>query len=64
VRAVLRRLIVAGQASSEIAPGDPDQLVRAILASLEGLTAWSASDPETYRADFPDAEIFLRMLKS
>jgi len=63
MRAVLRGLIAAGQASGEAAAGDPDQLVRAIFASLDGLTAWHAADPEAYHRDFPDAEIFLRMLR-
>lgn len=63
VRTVLRQLIVTGQSEGEVAPGDPDQLVRAIFAALDGLTAWSGSDPAAYRANFPDAEIFLRMLE-
>lgn len=62
VREVLRGLITAGQASGEVAPGNPDQLVRAIFAALEGLTAWPMNDPKTQRADFPEADIFLRML--
>ncbi len=59
----LRELIVAGQASGEVAKGDPDQLVSAILASLDGLTSWTARHPEQDDAHYPDAEIFLRMLK-
>ncbi len=60
---VLRQLIVEGQASGEVASGDPDQLVRAILACIDGLTRWAESHPEQYHEHFPDAEIFLRMLK-
>lgn len=63
VRSVLRRLIIAGQASGEVAPGDPNQLVRAIFSALEGLTAWPKSDPAAHQADFPNAEILLRMLE-
>lgn len=63
VRSVLHRLIVAGQVCGEVATGDPDQLVRAVFAALEGLTAWPTSDPTTHHADFPDAEIFMRMLE-
>jgi AcrR family transcriptional regulator len=63
VRDVLRRLIVAGQAAGEVASGDPDQLVRAILACLDGLTRWAVHHPGQYDQHFPDAEIFLRMLK-
>jgi AcrR family transcriptional regulator len=60
---VLRQLIIEGQATGEIAADDPDQLVRAILASVEGLTRWATYYPEQYNEHFPDASIFLRMLK-
>ena len=60
---MLRELIVEGQATGEVAAGDPDQLVRAILACLDGLTTWGASYPEHDNEHFPDAGIFLRMLK-
>jgi AcrR family transcriptional regulator len=63
VQEVLRQLIVEGQAAGEVATGDPDQLVRAILASVEGLTRWATYYPEQYHKHFPDASIFLRMLK-
>ena len=59
----LRQLIVAGQATGEVAAGDPDQLVRAIFACLDGLIRWAAYYPEQYNEHFPDAGIFLRMLK-
>jgi AcrR family transcriptional regulator len=62
VRSVLRDLIRDGQKTGEVAAGDPDQLVRAVLSALEGLTAWYVSDNEDYRAGFPEAEIILRML--
>jgi AcrR family transcriptional regulator len=63
LQAVLRELIVAGQAAGEVAPGEPDQLVRAVFAALEGLTARPIPDLVAYRADFPAAEFFLRMLE-
>ncbi len=63
VRSVLRGLIADGQAAGALAPGDPDQLARAVLATLEGLTAHPDPDPAAYRAGFPDADIILRMLK-
>jgi AcrR family transcriptional regulator len=63
VQDTLKRLIVEGQATGEVAEGDPDQLVRAILACIDGLTRWSVYDPEHYHEHFPDASIFLRMLK-
>jgi AcrR family transcriptional regulator len=63
VQSVLRQLIVAGQATGEVAAGDPDQLVRAVLACLNGLTRWATFHPEQYHEHFPAADIFLRMLK-
>ncbi len=63
LRGVMRQLIVEGQETSEVASGDPDQLVRAILACLDGLIKWAEYDPEHYHEHFPDANIFLRMLK-
>lgn len=63
VQDVLRRLIVAGQGTGEVAAGDPDQLARAILACLDGLTRWAVHHPGGSDHHFPDAEIFLRMLK-
>ncbi len=59
----LRQLITAAQKTGEVAAGDPDQLVRAILACLDGLTRSAGRDPEHYGEHFPDAAIFLRMLK-
>ncbi len=63
VQAVLRDLIIAGQASGEVAAGDPDQLARAVFAALDGLTARPVTNRAAYLADFPSAEIFLRMLQ-
>jgi AcrR family transcriptional regulator len=58
----LRHLIGEGQMTGEVRAADPDQLVRAIFACLEGLTRGAVDDPEHYREHFPDAGIFLRML--
>jgi AcrR family transcriptional regulator len=61
---VMRQLIVEGQATGEIARGDPAQLVTAIAACLEGLTRFALLDDlEGFRHSWPDAEILLRMLK-
>ena len=60
---LLRQLIVDGQATGEVTGGDPDQLVTAILASLDGLTRLAVIDPERFRAHFPDAHIIQGMLK-
>jgi AcrR family transcriptional regulator len=62
--AEFRQLIVAGQATGEVAAGDPDQLVLAITASLEGLARFGLHHPEQFHRLCPDASILLRMLKS
>lgn len=59
----MRQLIVEGQASGEVAPGNPDQLVAIVSACLDGLTRWAVRDPEQFNAYVPDAEIILRLLK-
>jgi AcrR family transcriptional regulator len=59
----LRQLIVEGQATGEVAAGDPDQLVTVVSACLDGLTRLAANDPERFNQQVPDAEIVLRMLK-
>ncbi len=61
---IVRRLVVEGQATGEIARDDPDKLVTAIFACLDGLSRRVM----TLRADevseiMPDAGIVLRMLK-
>lgn len=58
-----RQLIVEGQATGEVAAGDPDQLVIAIAACLEGLTRFGLHHPEQFQSLCPDASILLRMLK-
>jgi AcrR family transcriptional regulator len=63
LRYVMKQLIVGGQTTGEVVAGDPDQLVNAILACLDGLIKGAEYYPEQYNEHFPDAEIFLRMLK-
>jgi AcrR family transcriptional regulator len=58
-----RQLIVEGQAAGEVAAGDPDQLVIAISACLDGLTRFGLHQPEQFHSLCPDASILLRMLK-
>jgi AcrR family transcriptional regulator len=60
---VLRQLIVEAQESFEVVRCDPDQLVRVILASLEGLTRQALYDREHYHEHFPEADILLCLLK-
>ncbi len=60
----MRKLIVEGQASGEIAKDSPDHLLEAIMACIEGL--WRRmlySDPDKISENLPDARIILRMLK-
>src|SRR6266545_3195956 len=45
----LQHLIVEGQASGEVAAGNPDQLVIAITATLEGLTRFGLHHPEQFQ---------------
>jgi AcrR family transcriptional regulator len=59
----LRQLIVQGQACGEVAPGEPEQLVIAITATIEGLTRFGLHDPEQFQRLCPEPEILLRMLK-
>lgn len=58
-----RRLMVEGQATGEIAAGDPDQLMLALIACLEGITKLAVWDRERFQQHGPDAAILLRMLK-
>jgi AcrR family transcriptional regulator len=61
--AVFRQLIIEGQATGEIAPGDQDQLVTALTVYLDGLSRLAVYNPEQFNKHFPDAEIVLRILK-
>lgn len=59
----LRQLIVEGQATGEVASGDPDQLILALLVSLDGLgRGFTRYGPEQFIRHFPDSRIFLRMV--
>lgn len=59
----LRQLIVEAQATGEIVQDDPDQLVAAVIAYLDGLTRLALYDPERLRQHFPGPEILLRIFK-
>jgi AcrR family transcriptional regulator len=58
---ILRRLIVEGQATGEIAKDNPDKLVKAVLACLDGLSRMEPLSSKL-QMEFPDASIILRML--
>lgn len=60
----MRQLVIEGQASGEIALDDPDHLVGAFLAVLDGLSrSMLTLTPEEARASIPDARIVMRMLR-
>jgi len=61
---LLRSQIVEGQASGEVAQGDPDQLVIAIIACFNGLSRFPMRHSKYFQEHFPDSGIFLRMLKA
>ncbi len=63
LQGTMKELIITGQAAGEVVKGDPDQLVTALFACLEGLTRWGAHDPKGYIKHFPEPGIILRMLK-
>jgi AcrR family transcriptional regulator len=64
VQAEMRRLIVEGQATGEIADDDPDQLLGAVMACLDGLSrAMLVLEPEKASASIPDARVVMRMLR-
>ena len=62
-QSVLRQLIVEGQASGEVAGGDPDQLVTLVMVWLDGLSRLALRDPERYEKHLPHAELFLRIFE-
>jgi len=63
VQKILRRLIVEGQSAGEIAKDNPDKLVRAVMACLDGLSRMAPLSSEKLEREFPDASIILRMLR-
>jgi len=62
VHKILRQLIVEGQATGEIAKDNPDKLVRAIVACLDGLSRMAPLPSGQLENDMPDAGIILRMV--
>jgi AcrR family transcriptional regulator len=58
----LRELIAEGQASGEVAGDDTDQLVTAVSACLDGLTRIASPRNGPGAANFPSAEIVMRMV--
>lgn len=63
VQELLRRLIVEGQATGEIAKDDPDELLQAVMACLDGLSRMAFSSAKRTGNHLPNARIILRMLR-
>jgi AcrR family transcriptional regulator len=59
---LLRSLVVDAQTRGTVHADDPDQLIVAISAILEGLTRLALNDPDQFRRTCPDPAIVLRML--
>ena len=64
VKSTIRKLIIEAQASGDVAADDPDQLLAALLAYVDGLLG-RMTDPRRIesRKSFPDPKIVLRMLR-
>ncbi|MGH9918803.1 MAG: TetR/AcrR family transcriptional regulator [Nitrososphaerales archaeon] len=63
-QAEVRKLIVEGQKTGEVADDDPDQLLGAVSACLDGLSrAMLVLAPEAASASIPDARVVMRMLR-
>jgi AcrR family transcriptional regulator len=60
---VLKQLVIDGQSSGEVTEGDPEQLVVAVTACIDGLSKFALNSPEKYKMLFPDANIILKLLK-
>jgi AcrR family transcriptional regulator len=64
IQDIMLLLIIEGQEKGEIARDDPEQLLAAIMACINGLVRRAELlDREGMRKHFPDVKIFLRMLR-
>lgn len=61
-RKEMRKLLIEGQKAGKIANDDPDQLLEAIMGTIDGLWRRLAYDPQSAK-NFPEPKIILRMLK-
>lgn len=59
---VMRQLVVAGQSSGEVVQGDPDSIVFAVSACLDGITRLAKYNKQELALHFPGAELLLRMI--
>lgn len=63
VTQAMRQLVTEAQADGEAAGDDPDQLVTAVMACLDGLGRLVLDRPGPAAGHFPAAEIITRMLQ-
>lgn len=62
-RKEMRKLLIEGQKAGSVAKDDPDQLLEAVMGTMEGLWRRIAFDPESAKKNFPNPKIILRMMK-
>lgn len=62
-RSLLQLLIAEGQQIGVIVAGDPNQLLVALLAFLDGLCIMGIQGSDKAKQHFPDADIVLRILQ-
>jgi hypothetical protein len=62
MREIMRGLIVEGQATGGIVDDDPDKLVTALLACVDGLSRMLQLSPKDVEKQMPDADILMRIL--
>jgi AcrR family transcriptional regulator len=62
VFARMREWIVEGQSAGTVHPGDPDELLTAVAASLQGLSRLAMRGGVPFDRRPPDPSIFLRMV--
>jgi AcrR family transcriptional regulator len=63
VAGTMRQLVTEAQTAGEAAPDDPDQLVIAIMACLDGLGRFTLAYPGQAAGHFPATQIITRMLQ-
>jgi AcrR family transcriptional regulator len=63
VTEAMRQLVTEAQAAGQVAADDPDQLVTAVMACLDGLGRVTLADPAQATGHFPAAQIITRMLE-
>jgi hypothetical protein len=62
MREIMRGLIVEGQATGGIVDDDPDKLVTALLACVDGISRVAQLSPGGVEKQMPDAGMILRIL--